>query len=69
MHTPSRSKNIAEMNQAMTEEAAVKKEPKLFSESDFEDMKAKNTPTARMFVNTANLEPTSLNGKRIKIRV
>lgn len=41
------------------------KDEKFFNEADFEDLKAKNTPTSRMFVTTATLEPTPLNNKRI----
>lgn len=39
--------------------------PKELSDADFEDLKAKNRPQARLFAPTGKIEPTALNNKRI----
>ena len=44
-------------------------EIKQYTEADFEDLKAKNTPESRLFVQTGVLEKTPLSNKRITVRV
>ena len=46
-----------------------KSELPTYTEADFEDLKAPNTPASRLFVNTTKIEPTALNNKRITVRV
>jgi len=43
--------------------------PKELTDADFEDLKAKNRPQARLFAPTGKIEPTALNNKRIQTRV
>ncbi len=40
-----------------------------YTEADFEDLKASNTPSSRLFVTTTKIDPTPLNNKRIVSRV
>lgn len=69
----STDQQIASMAKAMEEDGKVERkqdgiEP-TYTEADFEDLKASNTPTARLFVQTVKIDPTPLNDKRIQVRV
>lgn len=58
----------SEMNNAEGTEAGKPQgaaAPKELSDADFEDLKAKNRPQARLFAPTGKIEPTALNNKRI----
>lgn len=57
--------NNAEEEQAGKPQSAPDTGPKELSDADFEDLKAKNRPQARLFAPTGKIEATALNNKRI----
>jgi|TARA_B110001450_G_scaffold165679_1_gene154441 hypothetical protein len=57
--------NNAEGEQAGKPQSAPDTGPKELSDADFEDLKAKNRPQARLFAPTGKIEATALNNKRI----
>ena len=57
------------MNKAMDADPKQDQNQPTYTEADFEDLKAPNTPVSKLFVNTVKIEPTALNDKRINVRV